>query len=383
MTRTVLRNCGLLSALAAAAAAGPPRIDPADAGMDASRLGAIRPEATAALEAGEFAGCVVAIGRSSGLVYLDAIGDRQVDPERAPMRADTVFDLASLTKPVATATSVIVLVERGRVRLSHRVTDYLPDLKGEGTADVTVDHLLTHAAGYIPDNALADYQDGPDEAWRRLLALPVEAAPGTRFRYSDVGFELLGLLVERVDGRPLDRFAAEEVFAPLGMGETGYLPPPELRARAAASEHRDGRMLVGEVHDPRAALLGGVAGHAGLFSTAEDLATYATAMLTPGSADRVLRSAGVREMIRPRDVAGQLRGAGWDVRSAYSTNRGDFFSDRAFGHGGFTGTAMWIDPELDLYVIFLSNRLHPDGSGSVNDLAGRIGTIAAAAIRDP
>ena len=380
----MIRACSavLLLCLTASVLRGaPPMLDAASVGMRGDQLARIAPAVEEAREAGEFAGCVVAVGRGKGLVYLQSFGHRQVEPARKPMVVDTVFDLASLTKPVATATSVMLLVERGELRLSHPAKRYLPDLSGEGTDEITLDHLLTHGAGYVPDNALEDYVHGPDEAWRRLLALPVKSKPGTRFRYSDVGFELLGLIVERVDGRPLDRFAGEEVFQPLGMRDTGFLPGAAQRARCAATEPRDGEMLVGEVHDPRAALLGGVAGHAGLFSTAADLATYATALLNADQTRRpILSPAAIAEMTRPRNVAGQLRAAGWDVQSGYSSNRGDLFTDRAFGHGGFTGTAMWIDPGLDLYVIFLSNRLHPDGKGSVNDLAGRIGSIAAAAI---
>jgi uncharacterized protein YbbC (DUF1343 family) len=174
----------------------------------------------------------------------------------------------------------------------------------------------------------------------------------------------------------------EEVFTKLGMNETGYLPAEELHTRAATTEKVEGKWAKGEVHDPRAAKMGGVAGHAGLFSTAEDMAVYAQMMLQQGEygGARVLSAATVAEMTRPRECAGHLRGLGWDCRSAYSRNRGELMSPRAFGHGGFTGTAMWIDPGLNLYVIFLSNRLHPDGVGEVNTLAGRIGTIACAAV---
>jgi uncharacterized protein YbbC (DUF1343 family) len=180
-------------------------------------------------------------------------------------------------------------------------------------------------------------------------------------------------------------FAAENIYRPLGMHQTGYLPRQELRSRTATTEQRDGTWLRGEVHDPRAALLGGVAGHAGLFSTAADLALYARMILSAGRVgDRLLLNPlTIAEMSRPRNVDGNQRALGWDSLSKYSTNRGELFSSRAIGHGGFTGTAMWIDPQLDLFVIFLANRLHPDGQGNVNPLAGRIGTVAAAAIRNP
>lgn len=356
---------------------------PAELGMSAEHLRYIDPQIEAELSAGEFSGCVVAVGRSDGVAYLKAFGDRQTLPERAPMTTDAVFDLASLTKPIATATSIMLLVERGQLRLRDRIGDHLPGLTGEGTEEITVEQLLTHNAGYIPDNPVSDFEHGVDEAWRRLLALKPKWPPGSVFKYSDVGFELLGRIVENVDGRTLDVFTREEIFKPLGMQDTGYLPPDTLRARAVATEQRDGQWLVGVVHDPRSALLGGVAGHAGLFSTASDLAIYAQTLLKQGTHNgvRLMGATTLAEMTRPRDIAGHLRGAGWDMRSGYSSNRGELFSPTAFGHGGFTGTAMWIDPQQDLFVIFLSSRLHPDGQGSVNPLAGRVGSIASAAIQ--
>lgn len=365
-----------------APAAGLPLVDPSRLGMRGDHLRHIGREVRAAHADGQFAGCVVAVGRGDRLAMLWAHGDRQVEPASAPMRVDTVFDLASLTKPIATATSVMHLLERGRLRLRDPVRRHLPEIEEPHGRRITIERLLTHHTGYVPDNPLEDYTHGVDEAWRRLFALEPIKPPGTAFVYSDVNFELLGKIVERVGEKPLEEYARDAVFTPLGMGETGFVPPPNLIQRAAATEPRDDRMLVGEVHDPRAALLGGVAGHAGLFSTAGDLARYAAMMLGEGRLGgvRVLAPATVREMIRPRDVSGSRRALGWDHGSSYSTNRGELMSPRAFGHGGFTGTAIWIDPELDLFVIFLSNRLHPDGKGSVNDLAGRIATIAAAAI---
>lgn len=364
------------------AADGLPTVDPAEAGMRGEHLRRMDAPIEAAIQAGDFAGCVVAIGRGEWLVELTAFGDRQIEPARLPMQTDTLFDLASLTKPIATATSVMLLVERGKLRLGDPIVKHLPEVQGEHGNEVTIERLLTHHTGYVPDNPLEDYRHGVDEAWRRLFALEPRQPPGTAFVYSDVNFELLGKIVERVDGRPLDQFTREELFVPLAMKSTRFNPSPEQISNCAATERRDGVMLVGEVHDPRSALLNGVAGHAGLFSTACDLARYAAMMLGRGELDgvRVLGPATVSEMTRRRDVSGAGRGAGWDMRSPYSSNRGDLFSQEAFGHGGFTGTAIWIDPGLDLFVIVLSNRLHPDGSGTVNHLAGRIGTIAAASI---
>ena len=297
------------------------------------------------------------------------------------MTTDTVFDMASLTKPVATATAVMILIERGQLRLQDKVAKFFPEFAAKGKQDVTVEQLLVHSSGLLPDNPLADYADGWNSAKPKICDLELLTEPGTKFKYSDVNFILLGKIIEAVTGEPEDEFVKREIFDKLGMKDTGYLPSDELKARAETTEKRDGEWLKGEVHDPRAAKMGGVAGHAGLFSTAEDMAIYAQMMLQKGEYGdvRILSPAIVEEMTRPRDIGGHRRGLGWDKQSGYSRNRGELMSDKAFGHGGFTGTAMWIDPELDLYVIFLGNRLHPDGVGEVNDLAGRIGTMACAA----
>ncbi len=357
---------------------------PEKVGMDSRRLSEIERVVAEGIEAGEMPGCVVMIGRRGKVVFFKAYGDRQADPDRIAMTKDTVFDMASLTKPVATATSVMILVEQGKLRLCDRVAQHVPEFGRNGKEEITVFQLLTHQGGLIPDNALADYEDGPDKAWERIFALGPRVPPGSEFKYTDVGYMVLGELVRRVSGRNVHEFSQEHIFGPLGMTETGYLPGEPLRVRAAPTEKRDGQWMRGEVHDPRAYLLGGIAGHAGLFSTAEDLAVYAQMMLGSGEYEgvRVLDKNTVERMTRGYRISRGFRALGWDSKTGYSTNRGKSFSHRAFGHGGFTGTAMWIDPERELFVIFLSNRLHPDGKGSVNPLAGRIGTIAADAVRD-
>jgi uncharacterized protein YbbC (DUF1343 family)/CubicO group peptidase (beta-lactamase class C family) len=362
-----------------------PQVEPAALGVDGNQLQRIDEVVEKAIGKGEMPGCVVLIGHDGGIVFRKAYGQRQIEPTPEPMTVDTVFDLASLTKPVATATSVMLLVERGKVLLGEPVATYLPEFGQNGKSEITVEQLLTHQSGLIPDNPLGDYEHGSEEAWQRIWKLKPQGEPGSKFIYSDVNFLVLGKLVETVSGKPLAEFAKENIYAPLGMTETGFLPEKELRQRAAPSEQRDGAWLKGEVHDPRSALLGGVAGHAGLFSTAEDLAVYAQMMLGKGyySGTTVLSPQTVADMTRARTIDGRQRALGWDVRTSYSINRGNLLSPRAFGHGGFTGTAMWIDPELKLFVIFLSNRLHPDGEGTVNPLAGRIGNIAAAALRIP
>jgi uncharacterized protein YbbC (DUF1343 family)/CubicO group peptidase (beta-lactamase class C family) len=376
----------LLMATVGRASADVPVIPPGELGLDAEQLARIDAIVESEIDAKKLPGCVVAIGRTGGVGMLKAYGRRQVEPNDEEMTVDTVFDMASLTKPIATATSIMILVERGEVRLRNPVAEYIPEFAQNGKEHVTVEDLLVHRGGLIPDNSLKDYQDGDEKSWERIFALKGGRGRGDDedFVYSDVGFLVLGEIVHRVSGKTVAEFAAENVFKPLGMKESGYNPGEPLRKRAAPTEKQDGEWLRGTVHDPRAAALGGVAGHAGLFSTAADLAIYCDAMLRGArhgdESARIMSRATEAEMLRARDVAGNRRALGWDNRSGYSTNRGELFSDRAFGHGGFTGTAMWVDPELDLFVIFLSNRLHPDGKGNVNPLAGRIGTIAAAAI---
>ena len=325
-------------------------------------------------------GCVVLIGRREGIVFEHAYGNRR-SSRKEPMTIDTLFDMASLTKPLATATSIMILVERGQLRLSDKVAKFFPDFAANGKEDVTVEHLLTHSSGLIPDNPISDYDDGWKSAEKKICDLKLLTEPGSKFKYSDVNFILLGKIVESVAGKPENEFVKEEIYDKLGMHDTGYNPSDELKARAETTEKRDGKWIKGEVHDPRAYAMDGVAGHAGLFSTAEDLAIYGQMMLGKGRRGdvRILSEATFEEMIRPRDIDGSRRALGWDNHTGYSRNRGELMSDRAFGHGGFTGTSMWIDPELNLYVIFLGDRLHPDGKGEVNDLAGRIGSMACGA----
>ncbi|MDR2441556.1 MAG: DUF1343 domain-containing protein, partial [Planctomycetaceae bacterium] len=337
-----------------------------------------------AISAQKMHGCVVCIGRNNGIAFLKAYGNKKVVPKELPpipMTSDTLFDLASLTKPIATATSIMILIEQGKLKLDSPVAEYLTEFKTPEKQTITIRQLLLHTAGFIPDNDLSDYQDGVEKATERLLALNPVKKPGTDFRYSDVSFQLLGILTERVSGFKLDEFSRKHIFEPLGMAETCFVPNTDLSKRAAPTQDRE----LGQVHDPRAFRLGGVAGHAGLFSTAADLALFATMLLNQGEIKghpRVLQPETVQLMTTANTISGGYRCLGWDMQTGYSGNRGKTMSPSAFGHGGFTGTSLWIDPALDLFVIFLSNRVHPDGKGSVNTLAGEIGTIAVDAISD-
>jgi uncharacterized protein YbbC (DUF1343 family) len=331
-----------------------------------------------ALTQGKLPGCVIAIGRSGGIVYQKAFGSRALLPDKEAMTLDTIFDVASLTKPIATAAALMVLVEQGKVDLDERVARYLPDFRTHGKDAITLRQLLTHVSGLPAETPVADYDHGRAAAMRHILALSLKAPPGTKFIYSDVGFLVLEEVIRRVTGDDLATFAQATLFRPLGMNETGFLPPAALRPRIAPTEKRGDTWMRGEVHDPRAHRLGGVAGHAGLFSSAKDLAGFARMVLGAGALDgvRVLAAETVRKMLAPHDVPGGIRALGWDVQSSYSTNRGAALSRRAIGHGGYTGASLWIDPEQDLFVIFLSNRVHPDGKGSINALAGAIATLA-------
>lgn len=377
---------------------------PAAVGMSAARLAEMDAVVAQSIARREMPGAVVLVGRRGRVVWRKAYGAREVEPAREQMTADTIFDLASLTKVVATATSIMILVERGQVRLNDSLTRYIPEFKDEGRERVTIEHLLTHRAGFAPDFDLAQQWSGYDEAIKRLSFEKLRSAPGARFVYSDLGFIALGEVVRKASGMPLDEFARKNIYEPLGMRETGFKPSPNLRPRIAPTEKRSAQesylgsrpdslsknegdhWLRGEVHDPTSFRMGGVAGHAGLFSTADDLAIYCQMILNGGvyNGARILSPLGVAAMTRPRAVAedGSARALGWDVASSFSSNRGDLFTPGSFGHTGFTGTSLWIDPATQTFIVFLSNRVHPDGKGDVTPVRARVASIVASAITD-
>jgi CubicO group peptidase (beta-lactamase class C family) len=350
-------------------------------------LGDIDAAVGAAIERKELPGAVVVVLHKADVVHRKAYGHKALLPEPIGMDLLALFDLASLTKPIATATALMRLIEAGKLDVKDRLSKHLPAFCRKETEDVTLEHLLIHTSGFIADNPLADYQQGPEVAWEKLFALDPTAQPGTRFVYSDVNYLLLGKIVEEVGGMKLDEFTRKHLFEPLGMNETGFLPDSELKRRAAPTQQREGRWMVGEVHDPRAYLLGGVAGHAGLFSTADDLTVYAKMLLGRGRqrGKTFLKEATVDFMTAPREVPGKaapgLRTYGWDMATSFSSNRGEVFpKGKSFGHTGFTGTSLWIDPTSQTAVIFLSNRVHPDGKGNVTKLRGQVATIAGRAL---
>ncbi|MFO0921630.1 MAG: DUF1343 domain-containing protein [Pirellulales bacterium] len=384
-SRSVAFFVGIIIPLASVALGQLPIVAPEEVGFDPVGLRRIEEIVSEGIREAKMPGCVVCFGRQGKIAWLKAYGSKEVEPNQVPMTTDTVFDMASITKPMATATSMMKLVEQGKVRLGDKVSSIIPEFAANEKEPITIYDLLTHQSGLIADNALADYNDGPQEAIKKICNLSLTAPIGTKFIYSDVNFILLGELIHRISGKTVHEFSRDEIYQPLGMKNTGYLPNAELRARSAPTEKRNDAWMRGEVHDPRAYKLGGVAGHAGLFSTAEDTAIYAQMMLQNGQFQdrRVLGAQTVAKMTQAYTVPGGRRGLGWDKRTGYSTNKGDLLSDRAFGHGGFTGTVLWIDPELDLFYIFLSNRVHPNGKGLVNPLAGKIANVIASSLIQP
>lgn len=365
-----------------------PRATPEALGLKTADFAKIDDAVRAALERHAAPGVVVVIVHKGIVVFRKAYGYRSLEPEKLLMLPEIVFDLASLTKPIATATAVMLLIEDGKLKVTDPISKHLPAMRRKETDRLTVENLLLHTSGFIPDNPIIDYQDGPKKAWERLLALNPFREPGSQFSYSDVNYILLGKIVETVSGQPLDVFTADRIFRPLGLDETGYKPGAKLRARSAPTEMRQGDWIIGTVHDPRAFALGGVAGHAGLFSTADDLAVYAQMLLRGGeyAGKRILKAETVKYITTPRPVtlsSGKrgLRTYGWDMQTPYAGNRGDLFpADASYGHSGFTGTSIWIDPTSQTTVIVLTNSVHPNGKGNVLSLRHRVATLAASAV---
>jgi uncharacterized protein YbbC (DUF1343 family)/CubicO group peptidase (beta-lactamase class C family) len=325
------------------------------------------------------------VGHDGQVIYRKAYGSRSLEPRREPMTLDTIFDLASLTKVIVTTTAVMQLVEQGKVRLNDPVAKYLPEFAQNGKADITVRQLLTHYSGLEPDLDLKTAWEGKETAYRMAFAETPQDAPGSKFAYSDINFIVLGALVERVSGETLDEYAARHIFVPLKMMHTRFVPPLALRAgwigKIAPTQYDENEhMLRGVVHDPTARRMGGVAGQAGLFSTGDDLAKFAQALLNGGGG--ILSALSVQKMTRPEQPpsAPVLRGFGWDIDSPFSSNRGDLLPVGGFGHTGFTGTSMWIDPTTQTYIILLTNAVHPRGKGNAIALRSKVATAVAAAL---
>jgi uncharacterized protein YbbC (DUF1343 family)/CubicO group peptidase (beta-lactamase class C family) len=356
-------------------------------GLTKQKLAAIASIVKEAIRTGKCPGAVVVVGQNGRVIYRKAFGHRALVPKELPMTVGTIFDLASLTKVVATTTAIMQLVEQGKIVLSAPVSDYWPEFKANGKEAISVRELMTHYSGLPPDLELKPDWSGYETAMQMIVGGKLIAPPGTRFIYSDINFETLGELVRRVSGQPLDDYCVEHIFKPLGMKATRFKPPASLRRRIAPTQYQEGdkgKMLWGEVHDPTAYNMGGVAGHAGLFSTADDLTIFAQMLLNGGSYKRarILSPLSVEKMTSPQSPPDKmaLRGLGWDLDSPFASNRGELFEVGSFGHTGFTGTDLWIDPVTKTHLIILTNRVHPDGKGDVVPMRTEIATLVAAAL---
>src|SRR5690349_7096021 len=364
--------------LATAQTAVPHKASPPKAVVQLPAVDAIINQAIAD---GNIPGAVLVVGHNGKVIYRKAYGERALDPKREVMTLDTVFDLASLTKVIATTTAVMQLVEQGKVRMNDPVAKYLPEFAQNGKDDITVRQLLTHYSGLEPDLDLGTAWEGKNTAYQLASVEPPETTPGSGFVYSDINFIMLGALVEKVSGENLDSYTQQHIFTPLKMTHTRYLPPAAWRFKIAPTQYDENEhMLRGVVHDPTARRMGGVAGHAGLFSTADDLAKFAQVLLNGG--DGILSAAAVAKMTSPEQppAAPVLRGFGWDIDSPFSSNRGDLLPVGSFGHTGFTGTSVWIDPTTQSYIILLTNAVHPRGKGNAIALRSKVATEVAAAL---
>jgi uncharacterized protein YbbC (DUF1343 family)/CubicO group peptidase (beta-lactamase class C family) len=337
-----------------------------------------------AIHEGNIPGAVLIVGHNGQVMYRKAYGSRALEPRREAMTLDTIFDLASLTKVIVTTTAVMQLVERGKVRLNDPVAKYLPEFKQNGKEDITVRQLLTHYSGLEPDMNLKTAWEGKQTVYQMAFAEAPQDPPGSRFSYSDINFIVLGALIEQVSGEALDEYSTRHIFAPLKMTHTRFVPPLSRRAgwieKIAPTQYDENEhMLRGVVHDPTARRMGGVAGHAGLFSTADDLAKFAQALLSGGGG--ILSPLSVEKMTQPEQppAAPVLRGFGWDIDSPFSSNRGDLLPIGSYGHTGFTGTSMWIDPTTKTYIILLTNAVHPRGGNAIA-LRSKVATAVAAAL---
>ncbi len=372
-----------------------PSVKPEKVGMSSGHLSFLDRIIEESLERKDFPGAVLLVTRKGKTVYRKAFGQSQWVPESKPMNPEMIFDLASVTKPVATASSVMILVERGKIRLWDEVKEFIPEFRpylregGIPGEDSRLFHLLTHTSGlppYTEPEEVEKKYGNPcptEDLVRHIAEIRKESLPGQKFVYSCLNYITLAHIVFLVTGKDIAEFAAENIFGPLGMDRTFFNPPEKFKSLCVPTEMTDGKLLRGIVHDPLARLQGGVSGNAGLFSTADDLAVFAQMLLNRGEyrGVRILSPLGVERMteILPK-VKSAGRGLGWDLTSAYGTVRGDIFGYDSFGHSGYTGTSIWIDPETETTIVFLTNRVHPDDAGDVISLRSKVANIVASSI---
>jgi CubicO group peptidase (beta-lactamase class C family) len=347
-------------------------------------------------------GAVVLVGRGEQVLYRKAFGFKTYSPAAPVTTLDTVFDLASLTKPLVTTTLIMQLVERGELRLTDPVGKYLQQLTDAEVKNITMLQLLTHSSGLADGFDRRTFWQGKAGLDAALAKLKLKTKPDQQFVYSDIGFILLGLVAEQITKQPLNVVAEQRIFQPLQMKDSRYLPldtPQQdlaYQQRIAPTENLKGdpdyqkllpnyvhAYLHAVVHDPTALRLGGVAGHAGVFGTAEDLALFAQMLLNDGElkGQRLLSPLAVKRLLTPVVIGNHSRALGWDMQTGYSAPKGDLLPPGSFGHTGFTGTSIWIDPASRTYLILLSNRVHPNRNSSITDLRAKLANIVASGIR--
>ena len=367
-----------------ASPAPPPAPAPVAPEVNDRRFAGIEPAVNQEIAAGHLPGAVVLVGHQGRIVYRRAFGLRALEPRPLPMTPDTIFDIASLTKVVATTTAVMQLADARRLRLDDPVARYWPEFAANGKGCITIRQLLTHTSGLRAEVNSHYHWSGYEGALAVIAADRPIRPPGTDFHYSDVNFITLGEVVHRVSGRPLNEYCAQKIFGPLGLKDTSFRPRQGLQERIAPCDVQSGCLRWGEVQDPTAYRMGGVAGDAGVFSTADDLAVFVQMLLDGGQSrdHRILSKEAVAAMQHPQSLPGNStrRGLGWDIRSPYSRIFNAAFPAGSFGHTGYTGTSIWVDPRSGTYLIILTNRLHPGGKGEVKALRAKIAAVVAAAV---
>ena len=370
----------LVLTLSACASMGSGRAERVEARMQRAIEDSVTQVVSRALADSAFPGAYAVVGSSSGVYYSGGFGAIDWTPGSPAPDEHTLWDMASLTKVIGMTTAMMQLVAEGRVDLDSPVSRYLPRFTGEGKDAVTVRHLLTHSSGLPPWRPLYKEAATPAEAIAAVYVTPLDTVPGARMAYSDLGAILLGQIVEQLSGWPLDQYLASNVFGPLGMDETGFTPAQSVWWRTAPTEYDPWRQrhVRAEVHDENAFRLGGVSAHAGLFSTGHDLTIFAQAMLAGGArgGTRIVPEATVRAFTQVQDSALSHRALGWETPSG-TNSAGHFLSRQAFGHTGFTGTSLWMDPARDLFVILLTNRVNPTRQ---NTRIGRVRVALADAV---
>ena len=356
-----------------------------EAGIDMKKLEELSTVIPQEMEKAKIPGTVVLIGSKEKIYFEKTFGYAAIEPEKIPMQINTLFDLASVTKPVATATSIMVLVDRGKIKLDDKVSKYSPEFASNGKENATIKDLLTHSSGLPAYMNAKNLQDKygypcPDAMIKEIANLKAQYEPSKDYTYSCLGFITLSEIVKIASGQDLNAFSRENVFKPLGMKETMYLPPDDLKKRSiVTTKKEDGKWIQGEVHDPLAYLRGGISGNAGLFSTVDDMAIFSRMMLNGGEYKgvRILKKETVELMTS--DVTGKGRGLGWCKGKVLPYLKQEL-SDASYGHTGYTGTTIWIDPANDVFIILFTNRVHPDDKSDAKEIRSAVSKIVSSAV---